>query len=282
MKWLLTVLLLPLVAHGFSKDFKLINDRAPEEFKILFESMKNGLTDPVEQNRLVAYCGRINKGLAPLKRDQALFLLKSEVYKTLLEWKFPASTLAITSDNLTRISANLLINSALYTPFSQWVIESVTTGIQLQPNGAQTPETAMAIKYSRGWLEKAQSLTPKDFNDLTLQLSWEILYRVRAKSLLFQELSSQAIDATEEQTFNIPQLEAASRPEPPKAPLGVSTDVTKQSEKLRDQAEKSVEKIEVKPSDIPAEDLSNAIDKIDTGVKPDSDQSGSGAQPPLN
>ena len=281
MRWLLLALL-PSIAWGFSKDFTLINDRAPLEFKIMFESMKNGLRDPVEQNRLVAYCGRINRGLAPLKKDQAMFLLKAEIYRTILDWKFPDNRFQITDTSIKRVELNLITGQSIYSAFSVWMLEALLADVEKMKSTStvNNAESEMISRYVKKWLSQADSLSPADFNTLTLQVSWKILERVREKSLLFQEISSEAIQATEEQTFNIPQLNEPGIQPAPK-PLGSSPDVGAQAERAKNQAEKSLQNIEVKPSDIPAEDMSNAIDKLDSTIKSSPSGDGSGATSPL-
>lgn len=296
MKWILPLILFSTCAHAYNKDFKLVNDRAPHEFKVLFESMRNSLRDPVEEARLVAYCSRIDKGLAPLKRDQSMLLLKTEIYKTLLEWKFSKSDYRVTNKSLDRIKTNLTNDAAIYTPFSKWVIETMMADLEgfrasgeldtaeSVRNRSSGDENARQITkiltYTREWLHKADTLTAQNFNELTQKASWMILQRVREKALLFQELSSKAVQVTEEKTFNIPQIDGPAKPTPAPA-LGGSTDVGAQSESNKAQATQSLKPIDVKPSDIPAEDLSNAIDKISPDTKAAPKDQGSGAQDPL-
>ena len=51
MRRLLFGLLISLNSYAFHKDFALVNDRAPVEFKLLFESMKYTLKDMQDQTR---------------------------------------------------------------------------------------------------------------------------------------------------------------------------------------------------------------------------------------
>lgn len=295
MKLLWPLLLIAGSAFGFSKDFTLINDRSPLEFKILFDTMKNTLKEPEDEARLVAYCQRINKGLGPLKKDQAFFLLKSEIYKTLLEWKFPPSTFQLSELTLGRLKANLQGSSAIYTPFSQWFIEALIADLEIYQRqgllsmnatarGRLTGEARASavkfervLKYTKGWVEQADSLSAQDFNALTRSASWHILRRIREKAQLFQGLSSQAVEATEEMTFNIPEGKNDAPPTPVvPAAKGEVQDLSQQGQKVMDQTQKAMEKVDVKPSDIPASELSKEIDKIDTKAPSESD--GSGAQ----
>lgn len=268
---------------AFPNDFKLINDRTPIEFNVLFESMKNSLRDPVKQAELAVICNKINKGLAPLKVEQVKFLIMSEIYKTILEWKFPKNESNFSSSDLKRILFNRENNQNIYTPFSTSIILSIVADaerIAIDDNKLQNAEKKQIQQYVGKWLKQADNLSPTDFNALTLEVSWEILKRIERESILFQELSSKAIEDVREDTFNIPQLniqQPASKPKTPNSTISVS----EQSEEIKEQSEKAMQKIGVTPGDISSDDFSNAINKIDAeDIKSDS-SNGSGAPSPL-
>ncbi len=284
-------------AMAFHKDFTLVNDRAPLEFRLLFETMRTSLTQPEEQVRLVAFCQRIDRGLGPLKKDQAFFLLKSEVYGTLLTWKFPASPLPPPGPHtLQRLRALLAANKAIYTPFSLWVIESLLADYEsLQKDGllGATPDadpTADAartraihrmrklVRYTRGWVEKADLLSAQDFNALTMDLSWRVLERVNERAALFRRHSSQAVQDTHETTFNIPETGMPRKPAPVPTPEATPEAAlpSERASKEKVEADASVRQIDVKPADIPAEELSKEIEKVEAGLEP----SGSSAEGP--
>lgn len=223
MRRLLFGLLISLNSYAFHKDFALVNDRAPVEFKLLFESMKYTLKDMQDQIKLVVLCQHINKGLGPLSKEQSMFLLKSESYKSLLEWRHPPSQFQVGSHTIERLKKSLQANGTIYTPYSKWILESLIADLEnfkeqgvLDLNNSQKAslkgEKAMqlqklqkVLKYSRGWVEQADTLSAKDFNQLTENLAWRTLERVKERAAMFRRFSSRAIQDKNEMTFNIPE-----------------------------------------------------------------------------
>lgn len=287
MKYLSFVLFFfSISSYAFNKDFNLINDRAPLEFRLLFESMKYSIKDLNEQVRLIVLAQHINKGLGPLKKDQSFFLLKSEVYKSLLEWPHPPTQFQVGSHTLERMKTNLNASKAIYTPFSQWVLEALMADLQefqeaglldITPaqknmlNGEKSlryQKMQRVLKYTRGWLEQADTMSAKDFNKLTEELSWKTLERVKERSSLFRRFSSKAVQDRDENTFNIPEqgMPQNNLGKPPTAAITVDPAMKGVAEKAAEEkkdAGLAVEKLEVNNADIPAQELSDAIDKID-------------------
>lgn len=291
--FLLVLILFSIEALAFNKDFTLVNDRAPLEFRVLFETMKANLKEPADQVRLVAYCERINNGLAPLKRDQAFFLFKSEIYKTLLEWRFPNSHFQPNPHSLKRIRDNLENGRSVYTPFAQWVLESLTadyvpfekSGVFNLSAGQQAALTGVkmqdllklkrVMRFTRGWLEAADNLSIADFNALTQELAWRVLERVNEKAQLFSRFSAHSLQNIKVETFNIPQtaMPSIQKLPGPSAPLTPSA----QGKAVQEAAKASVDKIQVTPADVPSEEMSEAIDKVEVPA----DSTGGAAPPAL-
>lgn len=289
MKFTLPLLILIATsAWGFNKDFTIVNDRAPLEFRLMFESMKYSLKEVPEQVRLIVLAQHINKGMGPLKKDQSFFLLKSEVYKSLLEWPHPQTQFQVGSHTLERIQTNMRTSQAIYTPFSIWVLESLIA--DLRPYQAQglldlTPaqrstlsaektqqylKLQKILKYTRGWLEQADTVSAKDFNLLTEDLSWKTLERVKERSALFRRFSSKAIQDSNENTFNIPE-QGMPQMAAPKSAIKIEEapkTLVEDGQAQKTEAKASVENIQVDSSAIPAEALSGAIDTIEAeGLK---------------
>jgi hypothetical protein len=306
MKRYLIFLLFSLSAQAFHKDFTLINDRAPLEFRHLFESMKYSLKDLQEQIKLVVLCQHINKGLAPLAKDQTLFLLKSETYKTVLEWNHPPSQFQVGSHTIARLQKSLEQNKTIYTPYSQWILRALLSDLEtFKEQGlmdlSATQRSSLkgdkalkyqrmqrVLKYSRGWLEQADSLSAKDFNYLTQQVAWRTLERVKERAAMFRRFSSQAIQDNQEMTFNIPEhgmphnrTKGDGPKEKSKGPMAqngssdsLTTTVysdeqaslgdTKSQEKM--QARQLMENLEADKLP-PTDDLSGAIDQLSEDIR---------------
>ncbi|MFP5457106.1 MAG: hypothetical protein ACLGG7_00100 [Bacteriovoracia bacterium] len=284
MKLTLPLLLLCATsAWGFNKDFTIVNDRAPLEFRLMFESMKYALKEVPEQVRLIVLAQHINKGMGPLKKDQSFFLLKSEIYKSLLEWPHPQTQFQVGSHTLERIQTNMKASQAIYTPFSMWVLESLIADLKtyqaqglldLTPAQRSTLSAEKTqqylklqkiLKYTRGWLEQADTVSAKDFNLLTEDLSWKTLERVKERSALFRRFSSKAIQDSNENTFNIPEQGMPQMAVPKSAIKIEETPKTlaEEGQEQKTEAEAAVESIQVDSSAIPADALSEAIDKIE-------------------
>lgn len=287
MKCLILILLsLSFTAQAFNKDFNLVNDRAPLEFRLLFESMKYSLKEVHEQVRLIVLAQHINKGLSPLKKDQSFFLLKSEVYKSLLEWPHPPTQFQVGSHTLERLKANLNASKAIYTPFSQWVLEALMADLEeFQKEGLlDTPpaqknmlngeksqrylKMQRVLKYTRGWLEQADTMSAKDFNRLTEELSWKTLERVKERSSLFRRFSSKAVQDSNENTFNIPEQGMPQTNPGKPAPQAITVDpamkgISEKAAEEKEEASSSVENLSVDSAAVPAQELSEAIDKIE-------------------
>ena len=272
--------------HSFNKDFNLVNDRAPLEFRLLFESMKYSLKELNEQVRLIVLAQHINKGLGPLKKDQSFFLLKSEVYKSLLEWPHPPTQFQVGSHTLERIKTNINASKAIYTPFSQWVLEALMADLEefqkeglldLPPaqksmlNGEKSQrylKMQRVLKYTRGWLEQADTMSAKDFNKLTEELSWKTLERVKERSSLFRRFSSKAVQDSNQNTFNIPEQGMPQMNQGKPAPPATTVDpamkgISEKAAEEKAEASSSVENLEVDSAAVPAQELSEAIDKIE-------------------
>lgn len=222
MRILILTLLATLNSYAFHKDFNLVNERAPVEFKLLFESMKYTLKDAQDQIKFIVLCQHINKGLGPLSKDQSMFLLKSESYKSLLEWRHPPTQFQVGSHTIERLKKSIDSNKAIYSPYSKWILESLVADLNnFKEQGVldlsnsqksslkgekalQYQKMQKVLKYSRGWIEQADTLSAKDFNQLTEDLAWRTLERVKERAIMFRRFSSKAIQDREEMTFNIP------------------------------------------------------------------------------
>jgi hypothetical protein len=287
MKFLtLFLFLFSLDCQAFNKDFTLINDRSPLEFKMLFESMKYSLKDRNDQIKLVVLAQHINKGLAPLSKDQTFFLLKSEIYKALLEWPHSETQFQVGSHTLLRMKKNLNKGKAIYSPYSQWILEALIADLEgfekkevldvsINQRGTLTGEKAKhyqkmqrVLKYTRGWIEQADTLSAKDFNHLSEELSWRTLERVKEKAALFRRFSTKAIQENLVNTFNIPDVgmphtkEKSSLPvEPPKNTS--TSDLSDVADEQKATAEETMQKINPQSTTPPPDELSDAIDQIE-------------------
>jgi len=229
---LLISLILCSSAFAFDKDFKTVNDRVPLEFNHLFESMKILIKTPSEKIRFVGLCKDLDENLGFLQKDQIFFLMKSEVIKNVLEYRFTkVRSFDVTTLLISRLTEDFEKKQKLLSPFSQWIWRStiaelkhrekmgLITNRSFNANAFQDSKKAEALRFQKyltyllPWIDKMDSLSVSQFNDLTKEVSWVILRRLNERSLLFKRYASTATTDTKITIFNIPSKLLELHPE---------------------------------------------------------------------
>lgn len=270
------VLLLPLSANAFDKDFKALSDRVPLEFAHLFNSLKLGIKTPAEKIQMVGLCKDLDENLGYLQKDHIFLLMKSEVIKNLLEHKFKkVRQFDMTLLLLDRLEEDFKTKERYLNPFSQWIWRSILaelkhrrdmgliTNKSFNPNhfeGAKKTEAqrfGRYLNYLLPWIDRMDSLTAAEFNNLSKEVSWIILRRLNQRSLLFKRYASTATTDTKITIFNIPQRLLELHPEDIKRMQQNEVPLTlkEESEKEKTEAIKQVQ-------DVTPEDLSPLSDEI--------------------
>lgn len=220
----LSILLLSSVpsAFAFNKDFTVISDKTPYEFNIMFNSMKNQLKNLDEQMRLVGFTEDLNRNLGFLEKEHVFLLMKSEVTKSVLEFRFEKSgQFDITTGLIDRLDKRFSDNERYLTEFSRWIWRSliaelkhrqrlgIITQNSFNPTLFSGDKKVQAVRFQKylhylmPWIDQMENLDHQRFNDLSLKVSWEVLRKLNDRSLLFKNMSyAQGSEAT--QLFNIP------------------------------------------------------------------------------
>jgi len=211
-------------AQSFDKDFTAINDRVPLEFNFLFDSLKLGIKTPSEKLRMVGLCKDLNDNLGFLKKEHILMLMKTEVIKSTLEYKFD-KVRQFDMNNLliTRLEEDFNSKKAYLNTFSKWIWQSILaelnhrkdmgiiTGATFNPtlfNGTKRQEALRFqryLNYLYPWIDKMDSLDAAGFNQLSKEVSWAILEKINDRSILFKRYASTAGSDTKTTIINIPQ-----------------------------------------------------------------------------
>ncbi len=258
----LIFLLIPAISFGFDKDFKTVNERVPLEFNYLFESMKINLKSPSEKIKFIGLCKELDENLGFLQTEHIFFLLKSEVIKNVLEFKHQkVRSFDMTTSLLKRIEEDFSKKESLLSPFSQWIWRSIiaelkhreTMGLitnkSFNPNFFEGSKKVDANRFSRylnyilPWIDKMDSLSAAEFNQLTKQVSWIILRRLNERSLLFKRYASTASTETKVTIFNIPAKllelhpEEIKRMQSDEAPLTLKEESQKEKLKAMEQVQ---------------------------------------------
>ncbi|WP_408098669.1 hypothetical protein ACJVC5_07085 [Peredibacter sp. HCB2-198] len=275
-KLLLLILVLPLSALAFDKDFTAMSDRVPLEFTHLFNSLKMGIKTPAEKIQMVGICKELDENLGQLQKEHIFLLMKSEVIKNVLEYKFKkVRQFDMTLLLLDRLEEDFKNKEKYLNQFSQWIWRSILAELRFRrdmglisaksfnPNqfdGAKKVEAqrfARYLTYLMPWIDRMDSLTAPEFNNLSKEVSWVILRRLNERSLLFKRYASTATSNTKITIFNIPQKLLELHPEDIKRMQQNEVPLTlkEESEKEKTEATKQVQ--EVTP-----EDLSPLSDEI--------------------
>jgi len=222
---LLAALLLFCVnAKAFNKDFKIEGDKIPTEFQLLFDSLKLEVKSDKEKFQMVGLIQEIGENLGLLEKEHIYFLLKSEIIKNILEYKFEkVRQIDITIQFIARIESDLKFKEKHLNPFSLWLWRSVIAELNIRKKSGLITNKSFSInhfdganrleaikfekylKYLSPWLDKMQSLTPIQFNKLTAEASWLILERINDRSLFFKRFATTLVSSTKTRLFNIPQ-----------------------------------------------------------------------------
>lgn len=280
----LFVLLLPVLAFGFDKDFKITTDKTPLEFDLLFESMKLQAKSPAKKIRLVGMAQELNKNLGFLPKEQIFLLMKSEVTKNFLEHKFSkVRQFDITNLLIERLEKNFMEKGKLLTPFSTWAFRSIIAELKThQKDGLITEksfnpeifqgekrEKALRLKkyltYLLPWIDRMDALPASEFNDLTSEVGQKILERINSRSILLRRYASEG-NAAAGNLINIPDRLTDLKPSQIKNLQSNESDLSL-SEKS--QKEKNAAAEEVKsatPDDLSplSEDVSVEIEKVNS------------------
>lgn len=261
---------------AFDKDFKTVNDRVPLEFQLLFESMKVAAKTPSDKLQLVGIAKELDENLGTLQKEHIFFLMKSEVIKNVLEYKHQkVRSFDMTTFLIERLEEDFKKKEGLLSPFSQWIWRSIIaelnyrkslgliTGKSFTPNafdGAKREEArrfARYLKYLMPWIDKMDSMSAAEFNQLTKEVSWVVLNRLNDRSILFKRFASTAASDTKVTIFNIPQRLLELHPEDIKR---MQSDVTPLTLKEESAKEKNEAKKQVQ--DVTADDLSPLSDEV--------------------
>lgn len=263
-------------AWGFDKDFKTTNDRVPLEFHHLFESMKLSIKTPSEKIQLVGICKELDENLGFLAKEHIFMLMKSEVIKNVLEYKFiKVRSFDVTTFLLERLEESFKKKEKYLTPFSQWIWRSILAELNYRKsmglittksfNAAQfagskqgqAQRFARYLNYLLPWIDKMDSLETTEFNQLTKEVSWVVLKRLNERSLLFKRYASTADTGTKITIFNIPGRLLELHPEDIKRMQQDNTPLT-----LKEESEKEKTEAKEQLQDITPDDLSPLSDEL--------------------
>lgn len=272
----LLIIFLSSSVYAFDKDFKTVNDRVPQELIQLFEGMKLEIKAPAEKVRLVGLTQELNQNLGFLPKEHIFLLMKSEVIKNVLEYKFSkVRQFDVTTLLVERLEADFSKKERELNPFSQWIWRAIIAELKLRREmGLITSKTfnsrnfegdkrSDAVRFERylnyllPWIDKMDSLTPGDFNQLSKEVSWIILERLNNRSLLFKRYATTAAGDTQVALFNIPTRLSQLHPEDIKKMQN-----NEEAQSLQDESKRARARAEDEVKTATPEDLSPVSDEV--------------------
>lgn len=267
-----SAILLFLLSHNafsFDKDFTAINDRVPLEFNLLFDSMKLSIKTPSEKLRMVGLCKDLNDNLGFLQKEHIFMLMKTEVIKSTLEYKFDkVRQFDMNTLLITRLEADYDSKKAYLNSFSKWIWQSILaelnhrkkmgliTSSSFDPGLFTGTKRQEALRFHRylqylyPWIDKMDSLDAGKFNLLAKEVSWAILERINHRSILFKRYASTSAGDTQTTIINIPQKLIDLRPDEIKKMQSDTMPLTLSEQSKVEKAEASEQVEKVTPLDM--------------------------------
>jgi hypothetical protein len=261
---LLIILSISFSAWGFDKDLTTINERVPLEFNLLFDSLKLEIKTPSEKIRMIGLCKDLNDHLGFLKKEHIFMLMKTEVIKGTLEFRFDkVRQFDMNQLLITRLEKEYENKKAYLNSFSKWIWQSILAELHhrkemglisaasFNPGNFTGTKKAEAMRFQRylnylfPWIDKMDSLDAAAFNKMAKEVSWTILQRINERSILFKRYASTATGDTQVTIINIPQKLLDLKPEEIKrmqnnqAPLTLA----EQAKKEKIEASQDIEKV---------------------------------------
>lgn len=269
--------LLSSKAFAFNKDFTVISDKTPYEFNVMFNSLRGQLKKVDDQMKLVGYSEDLNRNLGFLEKEHIFLLIKSEVIKSVLEYRFEKSSqFDITTNLIEKLEKRFNDQERYLTDFSRWIWRSLIAELKhrqklgLITQNSFNPELfsgekkAQAVRFQRylhylmPWIDQMENLDHQRFNELSVKVSWEILRKLNDRSLLFKNMSyAQGAEAT--QIFNIPAKLQNLTPDKVKELKFLEENKSLREESQRERSEATDQINQIEPNDLSP--LSDEISK---------------------
>ncbi len=279
---LIFLFFITLNVFAFDKDFSAINDRVPLEFSLLFESLKLEVKTPSEKIRMIGLCKDLNDNLGFLQKEHIYMLMKTEIIKATLEYKFnKVRQFDMNTHLLSRLEQDYKEKKTYLNPFSKWIWQSILAELNhrakiglissnsFDAGNFDGQKKAEALRFQRylnylfPWIDKMDSLSADGFNKFTKDVSWDIVERINARSILFKRYASTSAGNTQTVVINIPQKLLNLEPTDIKKMQNDTMPLSLAEQSEKEKAEASVEIDKVTPLDMStiSDDLAEEIEK---------------------
>ncbi|MEX1099307.1 MAG: hypothetical protein WEB87_02705 [Bacteriovoracaceae bacterium] len=268
--------------------FKVKQANFSHELELLAAHLEGSKLSQDLAQEVVGAAALINADLKKTPKSNALFLIKSEIYKGLLDnQRLSYSDKALMREALVKgVEQKLKKNKIVYTPFATWIVSSVLSELSayrgdgfldryqtISRNDLKEKAKALQleklVKYLSPWIIAFNEKTPQEFNHLVALVSVDLLKRISKKTFYFKEYSSSHSEASFDELFAIPDLKIGNKA---RIPMPESS--------LGAQSQKKVEEVREVLDTLNKDDLENPSEAINILLqKEDSPSEDSGWKP---
>jgi hypothetical protein len=205
--------------------FAIISDAVPVEVELMLGHLKSSELEVSQIQKILSYTGVINQELALTPVTNIMFLLKSEIYRAILNNQYlrHGNILQISTSILENTKQKLQKHNVVYTQFSKWIIESILSDFDsfLEKNFINTYQNISAndnsgqlkvarlnkiLKYTSPWLNAIDYMSPEDFNSLCTNVIIDALESISRKTFYFKTYTNILSKNESQSLFAIPEV----------------------------------------------------------------------------
>src|SRR3989338_8851221 len=176
------------------KEVQVQSDKNAYEIELLIEHLKREVKDSSTSQTIIDYLGVLNQDLLKAKRQDALFLLKAELYRSILNYDLhQGSSLLINELFLRSVEDKLKKHKLSYSDFIQWLISAMISDVRpfmkknLTSNEAQIEarELNKILKFVGPWLITFDKLPAENFIELVTKAGVNTLKMLTNKTYFY-------------------------------------------------------------------------------------------------
>jgi len=202
-----------------------LTENVSEELNIVITHLNTNEVSLEQAQTVAAACTLINNDVKSMDKVNLLFLLKSEIYKGLLNNQYLSysDSIQISEVIIKSIEEKFKKYKITYSPFAVWIFESLikdlapyrrdnfinrfqTVSRTNMKEKAMALELTKALKYISPWVIAIESKTPEEFNETLTLISIDILKLISRKTYFFKEFASKYSANVRDGLFIIPQI----------------------------------------------------------------------------
>ena len=186
---------------GFESGFQLSSHhKLPQEFKLLFESLKGQISQEEkisqdeEKRKLIQQCFTLSENLKMIDKDQVFLFVKTQIIRHILEAKYSKiNTIALSAGFIKKLEESYEQKKTELHSFSRWIWNSILS--ELKDKRDQIKGDKTKLQYLSGWLSSMENLSALDFNLMVNKLSWNVLEKMIERSQLLRFGHEQSSDS---------------------------------------------------------------------------------------